>query len=143
MNYDMLAKNHHDSISFISPQRAQAAINSMPIPVGMFMNMSNMPSRFYNKHHQAVQAVKQGKRPAKGSGVKSQERSSILNTNSYLTPLTQNQQNMTQPGYLSQQSEFSQISQADGMLSQDSNFQVNFGDKMNLDVSNPRRFYQS
>lgn len=53
----------HDSISYISTERAQAAMNNMPVPVGMFMNMSNIPPRFYNQHQQAIQAAaKQGRR---------------------------------------------------------------------------------
>lgn len=58
----------HDSISYISPERAQAAMNNMPVPVGMFMNMSNIPPRFYNQHQQAIQAAaKQGRRAATSS----------------------------------------------------------------------------
>lgn len=170
--------SHHDSISYISPERAQAAMNNMPVPVGMFMNMSNIPPRFYNQHQQAIQAAaKQGRRMA-GTGIgggsnsnfagsnigtgksgggggfgapgsgKTQgkaTRSSIVGaaanavssgsggastsaTNSQnALPLTQRNmsQNMSQPGgfTLSQQPElsqdFGQISQMDGILSQD------------------------
>ncbi|XP_067642224.1 regulator of nonsense transcripts 1 homolog isoform X1 [Eurosta solidaginis] len=64
--------NHHDSISYISPERAQAAMNNMPVPVGMFMNMSNIPPRFYNQHQQAIQAAaKQGRRISAGLGATS------------------------------------------------------------------------
>lgn len=45
----------HDPISYISPERAQAALNNIPVPVGMFMNMSHVPPRFYNQHQQAMQ----------------------------------------------------------------------------------------
>lgn len=67
---DMFARTH-DSISYISQERAQATMNNMPIPVGMFMNMANIPPRFYN-HYQTVQAAKQGRRklmPTSGVGV--------------------------------------------------------------------------
>ena len=46
----------HDPIGYISPERAQAALSNMPVPVGMFMNMAHVPPRFYNQHQQAMQA---------------------------------------------------------------------------------------
>lgn len=56
-------QHRHDSISYIPSERGQTAINNMPVPVGMFMNMSNIPPRFYNQHQQAIQAAaKQGRR---------------------------------------------------------------------------------
>lgn len=45
----------HDPISYISPERAQAGLSNIPVPVGMFMNMSHVPPRFYNQHQQAMQ----------------------------------------------------------------------------------------
>lgn len=35
-------------MNYISPERAQAAMTNMPVPMGMFMNMSHVPPRFYN-----------------------------------------------------------------------------------------------
>jgi hypothetical protein len=46
---------NHDSISYISPERAQAAMNNMPVPIGMFMNMTHVPPRFYQQHQQSIQ----------------------------------------------------------------------------------------
>lgn len=124
---DMFARTH-DSISYISPERAQATMNNMPVPVGMFMNMGNIPPRFYNQQQQAVQASKQSRR--KSSGTKSsRSRGSSQNH-----PLTQGMsQNMSQPGFsLSQHNDLSQDfmneyhSQMDGILSQDSSFPVSF-----------------
>jgi len=51
---DMYARTH-DPISYISPERAQAALSNLPVPVGMFMNMAHVPPRFYNQHQQALQ----------------------------------------------------------------------------------------
>lgn len=51
---DMFGRTH-DPISYISPERAQAALSNMPVPVGMFMNMAHVPPRFYNQHQQALQ----------------------------------------------------------------------------------------
>lgn len=65
--------HHHDPMSYISPDRAQAGLNNMPVPLGMFMNMNYMPPRFYNQQqqqqHQALQAAaaKQG-RSSGGTG---------------------------------------------------------------------------
>ncbi|XP_034672274.1 regulator of nonsense transcripts 1 homolog [Drosophila subobscura] len=51
----------HDSISYISNEHGAAALSNMPVPVGMFMNMSNLPPRFYNQHQQAISAAKQNR----------------------------------------------------------------------------------
>uniref|UniRef100_A0A646QDS3 DNA helicase n=1 Tax=Hemiscolopendra marginata TaxID=943146 RepID=A0A646QDS3_9MYRI len=59
----------HDQISYISPERAHAAVTNLPVPVGMFMNMAHIPPRFYNQHQQALQAARQnqkGRNPRKG-----------------------------------------------------------------------------
>lgn len=144
---DMFSRTH-DSISYISPERAQAAMNNVPVPVGMFMNMAHVPPRFYNQHQQALQA-RQNQRnrreqtPSKLSklgprfGKLSQNEP---NTQPYSQPLPLTQgttQAMSQPGFsLSQpglsQPELSQDSfavgefqsQMDGLLSQDSTYQV-------------------
>ncbi|KAH8368799.1 hypothetical protein KR084_006048 [Drosophila pseudotakahashii] len=52
---------HHDSIGYISNEHGAAALGNMPVPVGMFMNMSNLPPRFYNQHQQAIMAAKQNR----------------------------------------------------------------------------------
>lgn len=148
---DMFNRNfHHDPISFISQDRAQANMNNMPVPVGMFMNMSNMPPRYYNQHQQALQAAKQGRRPqvpppmphqnSMPGGFQQQKpigshKSKInrgSNNSSQSGPLTQHNmsQNMSQNAFnLSQQApELSQAdfshSQIDGILSQESSFHV-------------------
>ncbi|GLH13682.1 Regulator of nonsense transcripts 1 homolog, partial [Gryllus bimaculatus] len=140
----------HDPASYISPERAQAALANMPVPVGMFMNMAHVPPRFYNQHQQALQARQnQRNRAATRSKVKntrntmksglSQGQSSQDATQpfSQAVPLTQGMsQSMSQPGFsLSQpglsQAELSQDSymvgeyqsQMDGLLSQDSTYQ--------------------
>lgn len=108
----------HDSISYISQESAQAQMNNRPVPVGMFMNMSSVPPRFYNQH-QAVQAAKQGRR--KNPVSKSSQRYG----SSQGAPLTQGlSQNMSQPGFsLSQDYNMVEYqSQMDGTFSQDSNF---------------------
>ncbi|RZF46489.1 hypothetical protein LSTR_LSTR007605 [Laodelphax striatellus] len=56
----------HDPISYISPERAQASLGNMPVPVGMFMNMSHIPPRFYNQHQQALQARQSSQQPVIG-----------------------------------------------------------------------------
>lgn len=136
---DMFARTH-DPISYISPERAQAAMNNMPVPVGMFMNMSNVPPRFYQQQ-QAMQAAKQARRTKPGPsviGTKPKQRpigppssqnnnaSGVIGSGSLTQGMSQN---MSQPGFsLSQQPDFSQDymaeyqSQVDGLLSQDSNF---------------------
>ncbi|CAG2054083.1 unnamed protein product [Timema podura] len=51
-------RDTHDPISYISPERAQASMSNIPVPVGMFMNMAHVPPRFYNQHQQALQVKK-------------------------------------------------------------------------------------
>lgn len=56
MGLDLYSRTH-DPMSYISPERTQATMANMPVPVGMFMNMSHVPPRFYNQHQQAVQGI--------------------------------------------------------------------------------------
>lgn len=130
---DMFARTH-DSISYISQDRAQAAMNNMPVPVGMFMNMSNMPPRFYNQAAVQAAAKQQGQR-RKGlqSAKPTKSRTGASSGSSQNAPLTQGMsQNMSQPGFsLSQQPDLlfqdymsgDYQSQMDGILSQESSFQ--------------------
>ncbi|XP_061400067.1 regulator of nonsense transcripts 1 homolog [Musca vetustissima] len=184
----------HDSISYISTERAQAAMNNMPVPVGMFMNMSNIPPRFYNQHQQAIQAAaKQGRRTGGSSGVgavgstigsnsnanknisskapgKGRNTSaaagsattnalaaanavastqSSQNSAAILTQKNMSQQ-MSQSVFtgLSQQPElsqdFGQISQMDGILSQDVGFGTDAlnNDRLNLGLNSQSQFSQ-
>lgn len=136
-NMDLYSRPH-DSISYISHDRAQAAMNNMPVPVGMFMNMGNVPPRFYNQQQAAAvqAAAKQNQRPRKGApAAKSATKPRISSQGS---PLTQGMsQNMSQPGFsLSQQPDLmfqdymsgDYQSQMDGILSQESSFQVRVED---------------
>ncbi|KAI9589511.1 regulator of nonsense transcripts 1 homolog [Glossina fuscipes] len=186
-------QHRHDAISYISTERVQAAMNNMPVPVGMFMNMSNIPPRFYNQHQQAIQAAaKQGRRTGGftgnsggGRGMNSNNNGSIgndaamirapgkgrssannlINVNevgvsgigtdsqsaSQSAPIF-TQKNMSQqmsqtafPG-LSQQPElsqdFGQISQMDGILSQDFGTDALNSDRLNLGLNTQSQFSQ-
>lgn len=145
---DMFSRTH-DPITYISPERAQAALNpNLPVPVGMFMNMAHVPPRFYNQHQQALQARQnqrsrgKGAAPGSKSGARNKSGLSQANSQEQTQPFSQNvqltqamSQNMSQPGFsLSQpglsQPELSQDpymmeyqSQVDGLLSQDSTYQ--------------------
>lgn len=141
---DMFSRTH-DPISYISPERAQAAMSNLPVPVGMFMNMAHIPPRFYNQHQQAMQARQTqtprtrkplNTRPGmqhKGKTL-SQEQTQTFSQSLQLTQ-GMSQPGLSQPGFsLSQpglsQAELSQDpyvadfqSQMDGLLSQDSTYQ--------------------
>lgn len=122
--------SHHDPISYISPERAQGQMSNMTVPVGMFMNMTNVPPRFYNQQQQAIQAAKQSRKKVQMqpiNGPSSGSQRSRMGPIGSQGPLTQGlSQNMSQPGFsLSQQPDFSQDynigefqSQGDGLLSQ-------------------------
>ncbi|EDV33574.1 uncharacterized protein Dana_GF21587 [Drosophila ananassae] len=164
------AQLHHDSIGYISNEHGAAALGNMPVPVGMFMNMSNLPPRFYNQHQQAIMAAKQnramqqpgnfmGGMGASGGSMGGNKKSQkpmksratggqmggtammggagiggLVGAGASVTPFSQQPAplslQMTQPGgfALSQQPELSQdygqISQMDGLLSQDVAFNV-------------------
>lgn len=62
------ATHLHDSIGYISNDHGVAALGNMPVPVGMFMNMSSLPPRFYNQHQQAIMAAKQNRAMQNQSG---------------------------------------------------------------------------
>lgn len=139
MPLDMFSRTH-DPISYISPERAQATMNNLPVPVGMFMNMAHIPPRFYNQHQQALQARQaqnqRNRRPVtrKGGKVLSQDQTQPFSQSLQLTQ-GMSQPGLSQPGFsLSQpglsQAELSQDpymaeyqSQMDGLLSQDSSYQ--------------------
>jgi regulator of nonsense transcripts 1 len=46
----------HDQLSYISQDRAQtgAALANLPVPLGMFMNMTHIPPRFYNQQQPTI-----------------------------------------------------------------------------------------
>ncbi|KAK9694069.1 AAA domain [Popillia japonica] len=141
---DMFSRTH-DPISYISPERAQAAMNNLPVPVGIFMNMAHIPPRFYNQHQQALQARQaqnnsaRNRKPLPGRqkgkpNALSQEQTQPFSQSLQLTQ-GMSQPGLSQPGFsLSQpglsQAELSQDpymaeyqSQMDGLLSQDSTYQ--------------------
>lgn len=110
------------------------------VPVGMFMNMNNIPPRFLQQHQQnAIQQAAKQSRNRKlqmssmaGGSSQGMNRNSqqYRGRNSQPGPLTQGgMSQMSQPGFsLSQQPDFSQDfatgdfvgqSQGDGLLSQD------------------------
>ncbi|XP_063703099.1 regulator of nonsense transcripts 1 homolog [Culicoides brevitarsis] len=106
---------HHDRMSYISSECSQSLSNNMAVPVGMFMNMANIPPRFYNQQQQAIQAAKQSRKKFQ---THSNDNKSFISDSQRLKlapigsggPYTQAlSQNMSQPGFsLSQQPDFSQ-----------------------------------
>lgn len=134
MPLDMFSRTH-DPISYISPERAQATLNNLPVPVGMFMNMAHVPPRFYNQQQQSLQArqnqrtntrltnnnknIGRGLRNNRMGGVLSQANSSQDQTQPFSQGLQLTQsmsQNMSQPGGFS----LSQPGLSQAELSQDS-----------------------
>lgn len=125
----------HDSISYISNDRAQAALSGMAVPVGMFMNMTNSippPRYFQQQQQQAIQqAAKQSRNnktraPPPPVGSQGKMRGPQRgNTGSQAGPLTQgmSQNMMSQPGFSGldfSQNDFTiDESQGDNILSQD------------------------
>jgi len=136
----------HDPISYISPERAQAALSNIPVPVGMFMNMSHVPPRFYNQHQQAMQARQAGRtnrmtnnRLRNKNNLGKNKMGNTLSQGNSQEPYSQGiTQGMSQQGGMSQGFSLSQagLSQdsyhipdyqsqmMDGFLSQDSTYQA-------------------
>ena len=85
----------HDPIGYIAPERAQAvaALPAMPVPVGVFMNMTHVPPRFHNQpppNKNSRANAPRGGPPRSGKG---KSGSSLLTQ-----PLSQNTQDVaTQP----------------------------------------------
>ncbi|KAL7017145.1 hypothetical protein ACKWTF_010272 [Chironomus riparius] len=124
-NWGMDMFRAHDSISYISPDRAQAALQGMAVPVGMFMNMTNnMPPRFFQQAtiQQAAKQSRAKKMPPNQIVNAGASQSKMRGRSSQPGPLTQSmsQNMMSQPGF---NADFSQgdflESQGDGLLSQD------------------------
>lgn len=140
--------NQYDPMNFITPgaaSQSMASLPSLPVPMGMFMNMTHIPPRFYNNQQQPSRpppTARQGnmrykKNRPKANGPSSQNFLSqdTASQQGQGTPLTQG--GLSQPGLsggLSQnvfsQPELSQDnltaemqSQMDGMLSQDSTYE--------------------
>ncbi|KAL0271677.1 UNVERIFIED_CONTAM: hypothetical protein PYX00_008693 [Menopon gallinae] len=151
MGLDLYSRTH-DPMSYISPERTQATMANMPVPVGMFMNMSHVPPRFCNQHQQAVQArqnqrnrmVNRNNKMNKKGGFSQGLTVSQEATQPYSQGVMSQpgmSQGMSQPGLsLSQESclvgEFQ--SQMDGLLSQDSTYQ---GDRSGF-FTGPPQFSQ-
>lgn len=134
-NHGMDMFRAHDSISYISQDRAQAAMNGIAVPVGMFMNMSNnVPPRYFQQQQAAIQQAAKQSRMKKmpnsnvggvggmTAGASGASQSKMRGRNSQAGPLTQGMsQNMSQPGFNVDfsQGDFVGESQNDGLLSQD------------------------
>ena len=85
----------HDPIGYIAPERAQAvaALPAMPVPVGVFMNMTHVPPRFHNqdKVNSKLNARAKGESSSRTGGVmrpKGKTGSSLF-TQSHLSQNTQ------------------------------------------------------
>ncbi|KAL7299967.1 hypothetical protein TKK_0007283 [Trichogramma kaykai] len=113
---DPFARNH-DTISYISPERAQAAMSNVPVPVGMFMNMTHVPPRFFNQHQQAVQARQSQTTKRRGNTRVNNSRLNAPNARTAKLSQTEQQtQLLSQPGFAPTQS--TQVSQPGFSLSQ-------------------------
>lgn len=121
-NYGMDMFRAHDSISYISPERAQATMSGMAVPVGMFMNMTNnMPPRYLQQQTAAIQQAAKQSRAKKMQNTNASQ-NKMRARNSQPGPLTQgmSQNLMSQPGFSVDfsQGDFVGESQGDGLLSQ-------------------------
>ena len=77
-----------NNIGFNADQQGAQSLNNLPIPIGMFMNMSNKPPRFYPQMQQQQMRPQQQQAPSKGryKNYMSQDSQSIQ---SQQNPLTQ------------------------------------------------------
>jgi len=95
----------HDPIGYIAPERAQAvaALPAMPVPVGVFMNMTHVPPRFHNQDRMQSKPGSRAKSGGGGDGGYSRSagmRSKAKAGSSLFTqsPMSQNTQDLsTQP----------------------------------------------
>ncbi|KAK4019881.1 regulator of nonsense transcripts 1 [Daphnia magna] len=92
----------HDPIGYIAPERAQAALSAMPVPLGVFMNMTHVPPRFHGQQPQGLHSnSKPNQRPkesARASGPRAGKVSSKGGSSLFTQSLSQNTQDVsTQP----------------------------------------------
>jgi regulator of nonsense transcripts 1 len=92
----------HDPIGYIAPERAQAALSAMPVPLGVFMNMTHVPPRFHGQQQQGMHgSSKSNQRPkdnARGSGPRAGKTASKGSSSLFTQSLSQNTQDVsTQP----------------------------------------------
>ncbi|KAG1666725.1 Regulator of nonsense transcripts 1 [Nymphon striatum] len=120
----------HDQIGFISPEHTHSAATSMPVPIGMFMNMAHIPPRFYNQQQQQMatqQARNQkGKNNAgrynnKGTSSRNQRNNNPRNNTSFngnIVPVSNTSYNLSQPGFNTQANPELNSSYSQGTLTQ-------------------------
>jgi len=92
----------HDPIGYIAPERAQAvaALPAMPVPVGVFMNMTHVPPRFHNQDRMQSKPGSRAKSGPDGYSRSAGMRSKAKAGSSLFTqsPMSQNTQDIsTQP----------------------------------------------
>lgn len=94
----------HDPIGYIAPERAQAALSAMPVPLGVFMNMTHVPPRFHgHQQQQGMHGSSKANQRAKentnrGSGVRAGKMTGKGSSSLFTQPLSQNTQDAsTQP----------------------------------------------
>jgi len=131
-NGDFYAHDPMTSIGF--EDRHQSSLSGLPIPVGMFLNMAQIPPRFYNQQFQGGQQQKKShfQRP----GMSQENHGSASQGFASQNPMTQQRSGGVSglSGFsqtMSQTMDFSQdlhsamrgSSVQDGMLSQDSTYQ--------------------
>jgi regulator of nonsense transcripts 1 len=91
----------HDPIGYIAPERAQAALSAMPVPLGVFMNMTHVPPRFHGQQQQGTHGLsKSNQRPKDNarSGPRAGKTASKGSSSLFTQSLSQNTQDVsTQP----------------------------------------------
>jgi len=132
-NGDYFAHDPMTAIGF--EDRHQSSLSGLPIPVGMFLNMAQIPPRFYNQQFPGGQQQQQQKKPHYRSGMSQDHHGSASQGFASQNPMTQQRSGVSGlSGFsqtMSQTMDFSQdmhsgmrgSSVQDGMLSQDSTYQ--------------------
>lgn len=105
----------HDRIGFISPERTHSAVTNLPVPIGMFMNMTHIPPRFYNQQQQQMASQQtrlnqktkgsNGRFNNKPSTNRNQRNGSNPSFNGSVGPIGNVNFNLSQPGFNSQASQ--------------------------------------
>lgn len=93
----------HDPIGYIAPERAQAALSAMPVPLGVFMNMTHVPPRFHGQQQQGMHGSSKSNPRTKenanrGSGARVGKMANKGSSSLFTQSLSQNTQDVsTQP----------------------------------------------
>ncbi|XP_065567200.1 regulator of nonsense transcripts 1-like [Artemia franciscana] len=112
----------HDPLGYIGPE--QGTSMSVPVPIGVFLNMAHVPPRFYNQHQQALARTSipppttRGGKTTRGRSNRGGQKGQVMTQATQSQLSQQNTQSFSQSGVALTQGMSQGMSQGYGPLSQ-------------------------